>query len=121
MTKVHFNDPGVDERSFSKEDFTRHGIDDQDAVVFNKDNGFTNELSAAALEFLTGQGEPFGEPTPEQEALFEDSEKSYADHTKAELLELVNERNVGRESGDLLDNTGTKAELIAQLEDDDQV
>jgi hypothetical protein len=120
MTKVHFNNPAVDEKSFSKEDFARHGIE-QEAVVFNKENGFTNELSAEALEFLKAQGEPFGEPTPEQEALFEDSEKSYADHTKAELLELVNERNVGRESGDLLDNTGTKAELIAQLEDDDQV
>jgi hypothetical protein len=58
--KQEFKYTGVaDERSFTKEDFERHGVDDQDAVTFNAENGFTQSLSKKAAEFLADQGESF--------------------------------------------------------------
>lgn len=42
----------ADERSFVKEDFSRHGIEDQGAVKFNAKNKFTAEVSDAAGAWL---------------------------------------------------------------------
>src|SRR5215510_7009408 len=40
----------------SEDDFTRHDVTDQGAVVFNAENDWTAELSEAAAELLKGQG-----------------------------------------------------------------
>jgi hypothetical protein len=47
-----------DEVSLSKDDFTRHDVDDQDAVAFNRDGNMTAELSEKAATMLLAQGFP---------------------------------------------------------------
>lgn len=42
--------------SFVKDDFVRHGIEDQGAVHFDAKNDFTATVSDAAWEFLKGRG-----------------------------------------------------------------
>lgn len=48
-----------DSVSFTEEDFSRHGIDDQGEVTFDRDNDFTAELSDGAFEYLRSQGFTF--------------------------------------------------------------
>lgn len=51
----------ADEVRFLKGDFTRHGVEDQDAVHFDVKNGHKAEVSDAAFAMLSEQGFPFVE------------------------------------------------------------
>lgn len=68
----------ADEVSLSKEDFTRHAVNDQEAVVFNGDNDFTQTLSDDAAVMLKSQG--FQMMTVEDY-------KSFLEQKRAELAE----------------------------------
>lgn len=58
----------ADERSFVKEDFRRHGVDDQDDVVFNRANAKTAPLSTEAAKLLAKWREPFMMPEDQKQA-----------------------------------------------------
>jgi hypothetical protein len=66
--KVTYTGPMVDERSFSTEDFERHGIT-QEGFAFNAANDFTVEISQEAFVFLRDAGEPVlsDEDLPDEE------------------------------------------------------
>jgi len=127
--RVRYTNPLISERSFSEEDFKRHGVTNQGAVSFGPDNDFTAELSEEAFAYLKGIGEPFvevsvsAEPEPEDQGQGEldfSEEVPYANLSKSELQDIIDERNEGRHEEDQLRRTGTIATLAALLEADDQ-
>jgi hypothetical protein len=67
---------------------------------------------------------PAAVPPPEEPDDDEEDEGSeevdYSTLTKADLVAEVQRRNEGRAEEDLLNEDGTKAELIAELEEDDE-
>lgn len=53
MPKIKYTG-AADAKEFSAKDFERHGVTDQNKVVFDKSNDFTAEVSDAAWAFLSG-------------------------------------------------------------------
>lgn len=69
MSKVIQYTGMADRKEFSAKDFERHGIEDQNKVVFEEKNDFTAEVSDAAWAFLSGDASG-------EKASFKDTEAS---------------------------------------------
>jgi hypothetical protein len=83
-------------------------------------------LSAEDRQYLLDRGrESLVERLDEEHGVVDGSDEEteaepYTKWTVAELVSEINERNVGRSEGEQLSTKGTKAELVARLEEDDE-
>ena len=56
----------------------------------------------------------------ENQSVFEAGDAAYDDMTVADLRDMIDSRNEGRDDDTKMSRSGTKAELVDTLEDDDK-